>query len=156
MPSASIWSWTQWWPLLMQLPEFFQGIRPDRESVFSCDKIAKSQTIWWTVNSNIGDLFFLLSSDLCKMGNALVCRGHTDLVQVSAGRCKWNGTGNVLYYALLDNCPLVFKLYVFLDRFWIVEYLTFASFRAKISTMPTWRLRSLNLVAEQPSMNCRS
>ena len=50
---------------------------------------------------------------------------------------------------------LVLRLYIFLDQFSIVEYLSLAFFLTKSSTHPAWRLATLYFGAEQPSMKWR-
>jgi len=47
---------------------------------------------------------------------------------------------------------LVFKLYIFLDQFSIVENLTFAFFPTNISTLPACKFTTLYLGAEHPSI----
>ena len=51
---------------------------------------------------------------------------------------------------------LVLRLYIFLDQFSIVEYLSLAFFPTNSSTQPACRLATLYLGAEHPSMKCKS
>ena len=54
------------------------------------------------------------------------------------------------------NALFVFKLYIFLDQFSIVEYRNLAPFFTINSTAPAWSTFFLYFGAEHPSIKCKS